>query len=133
MTVSGLLKRLPSPGDTDPAIPEVVSQKLGDAAGQSPRGSTARQRYETNSGIWMSTSQSMTRGSTIPWWNKGVSSSPDEMTYECDAALGSPAVVDCANIEWNQLGPTSVSPPSDTVSLGPGMTQFLHSSKCSVI
>ena len=132
VSLTGPLKRLSSPGNTDPAIPEVVSQKLEDAAGQSPRGSSQWQKFDTTSQVWKLTSQSMQRGSGIPWWSKTISSNPDEMTYECDATLGSPAEADCAQIEWNQLGPWSISPPSDMVSVGPGKVQFLHSSECSL-
>ncbi|MCJ1238670.1 hypothetical protein MMC14_006661 [Varicellaria rhodocarpa] len=130
VSLTGPLKRLSSPGNTDPAIPEVVSQKLEDAAGQSPRGSSQWQKFDTTSQVWKLTSQSMQRGSGIPWWSKTISSNPDEMTYECDATLGSPAEADCAQIEWNQLGPWSISPPSDMVSVGPGKVQFLHSNSC---
>ena len=65
----------------------------------------------------------MTRGGSRPWWSPVVPG-PDEMTYECDASLGSPSEVDCLHIQWDQL-----SPASDTVQVGPGSTTFLHSSK----
>ena len=48
------------------------------------------------------------------------------MSYQCDAGLRSPATVDCAYIEWNQL-----TPASDTLTVGPKAgVRFLHSNTC---
>ena len=81
--------------------------------------------------VWLQSAAGMSRTGQTAWWTEAAS--PDEMTYECDADLGSPLLTECTQIEWNQLGPASVSPPSDTVTVGPGVVQFLHSSQLESI
>lgn len=61
-------------------------------------------------------------GKTTPWWG-AVAASADEMTYECDGNLGAPAPVDCAQVEWSELGADE-----DTFSLAAGAVKFLSSS-----
>ena len=74
--------------------------------------------------MWEIQSIRMTRGgSSVPWYTFDLSAT-DEMTYECDADLGSPLEVDCAQIEWNQLYPTK-----DTVTVTPTSATFFHHSK----
>ena len=74
--------------------------------------------------VWEIQSIRMTRGgSSIPWYTLARSVT-DEMAYECDANLGSPEEVDCAQIEWNQLHPTT-----DTVTVTPTAAKFFHYSK----
>ena len=103
----------PEPGDYDPAIPLAIEGWTANAA---------QQGVDTSS-IWTRQADYMTRGgSSITWWDFPSSAETDEMTYECDSGLGSPSVTDCAQVEWHQLGPTS-----DTLAVGPGSTQFLHS------
>ena len=126
VTISAPLGRYAEPGNTDPAVPLAVADALAAAAIASETLSTSF-AYMAYSMKWTESAVGMIRGSEIPWWAKG--SSPDDMAYECDANLGSPLVTDCIQIEWNQLGPTSASPPSDTVAIGPGFVQFLHSSQ----
>lgn len=67
----------------------------------------------------------MERGGSLTWWDDKAPQAPDEMQYECDAGLGTPSLADCTKIQWQGLGP-----PSDTVTVGPGTTKFLTSSKC---
>jgi hypothetical protein len=62
-------------------------------------------------------------GKTTPWWG-ATAGLADEMTYECDSTLGAPSAVDCAQVEWSQLGPDE-----DTISIGAGVVKFLSSSK----
>ena len=118
---------MPSTGNTDPAIPFVVAMELEKSADQFPVGSSSSAYYLLLASYWNAASVGMTRGGTTTWYQK--SPGPDEMTYECDANLGAPPPVDCTQIEWNQLGPASVSPPSDTITVGPGVVEFLHQSK----
>ena len=47
----------------------------------------------------------------------------DKMSYECDVKLGAPAEVDCAQVEWSELGPDD-----ETVDLGSGLSKVLTSS-----
>ena len=64
----------------------------------------------------------MTKGGSRPWW-QFPKAAADEMTYECDASLGSPSEADCSHIEWSEL-----LPDSDSLHVGPGAVTFLHSS-----
>ena len=52
---------------------------------------------------------------------------PDEMSYDCDANLGAPSAVNCANIDRSQLGA-----PSDTIMIGPGAPKVLALGECNV-
>jgi len=61
-------------------------------------------------------------GQSTPFWG-AVGASEEEMSYECDATLGAPAEVDCAQVEWSELGADD-----DTLSIGPGVTRVLSSS-----
>ena len=63
------------------------------------------------------------RGSGKNWFSQGATLPPDDMAYECDSGLGSPSEVDCAKLEFSELGP-----PSDTISISPDNPTFLHSS-----
>ena len=83
--------------------------------------------YQAAANLWDLCGVGLSRGGTSTWWQilpKPSNPKIDEMAYECDAKLGSPSMSDCSKIEWNQLGA-----PSDTVTVVPGMTQYLHSSK----
>ena len=66
-------------------------------------------------------SQKMTPGGKTPWWQQ-VPDADDEMTYECDAKLGAPAAVDCAKVEYGELGADE-----DTISVGVGVVKLLSS------
>ena len=116
------------PGNTDPAIPLVIGKYMHAAVGGSEGSGQLPKIRSIGGQMWELASTGMIRSSSTTWWlSASQSSTHDEMTYECDTALGSPAVVDCTQVEWNQLGP-----PSDTVRVGPGMVQFLHSSESKV-
>ena len=64
-----------------------------------------------------------------PWWQylSLSPSQPDQMTYACDAHLGSPPEVDCSRLEYSQLGA-----PSDTVAVAPGVSKVLSSNICTL-
>lgn len=62
-------------------------------------------------------------GQSTPFWG-AVRASQEEMSYECDPTLGTPAEVDCALVEWSELGADD-----DTLSVGPGITKVLSSSR----
>lgn len=70
-------------------------------------------------------SQKMTPGGNTPWWRQ-VPDAAEEMNYECDAALGAPAAVDCAKVEYGELGPND-----ETFSVGAGVVKFLSSGSYS--
>ena len=120
----------PGAGDSDPMIPLLIAEYMSGAAGMPMTGSTSRHQYQVAARLWDLCAVNMHRQGPITWWQLGsIPPASDDMIYECDAGLGSPSTVDCAQIEWNQLGPASVSPPSDTITVGPGLTHFLHQSK----
>ncbi|MCJ1237109.1 hypothetical protein MMC14_005093 [Varicellaria rhodocarpa] len=118
-----------SPGDTDPEIPLLISQYMTGRAGLENTGSNTRRLYRIGAQLWSICSAGLSRSGERTWWEEATyqASIPFdvEMAYECDNDLGSPVLNDCSDIQINQLGP-----PSDTVSVGPGNTQFLHSSSC---
>lgn len=60
-------------------------------------------------------------GSHHPWWTPRANT--DDMTYECDARLGSPREIDCSKLEYSQLGA-----PSDTTTISPGAPKVLSTS-----
>lgn len=84
--------------------------------------------YYTHAGrsiYWSNQAAAMSHGGNTPWWSLSVDPASDKMTYECDEDLGRPKETDCTHIEWNLLGP-----PSDSLTVGPGITTFLHQSSC---
>ena len=97
-------------------------------AGLENTGSNTRRLYRIGAQLWSICSAGLSRSGERTWWEEATyqASIPFdvEMAYECDNDLGSPVLNDCSDIQINQLGP-----PSDTVSVGPGNTQFLHSSR----
>ncbi|MCJ1240974.1 hypothetical protein MMC14_008978 [Varicellaria rhodocarpa] len=110
------------PGSTDPSIALALTQVALGASrlGNPYRGISASQ-------VWAAQAAKMSRDSAqqTQTWYETSSSLTDQMNYECDAGLGSPSVVDCTQIEWNQL-----NPPSDTLAIDPGVTRFFHSNTC---
>ena len=119
--------RLAGPGDTDPAIPIAMAEALSNAALSALLGGTLQQIYVSESLAWIQIAVGMSRAGQTPWWGEPLSL--DQMIYECDKDLGSPSVMDCTQIEWNQLGPQHIRPLLDTITVEPGAVQFFHSSK----
>ena len=70
-------------------------------------------------------SQKMRPGGNTPWWQQ-VPDAAEEMTYECDARLGAPQPVDCAKVEYGELGLND-----DTFSVTAGLAKVLSSGQCS--
>ena len=70
-------------------------------------------------------SQKMRPGGNTPWWQQ-VPDAAEEMSYECDANLGAPAAVDCAKVEYGELGLDD-----DTFSVTGGIAKILSSGQCS--
>ena len=87
--------------------------------------SDAKAFYTYDASIWRLAAEDVKRAGTDTWWQE-TSKVLGTTTYECDAGLGRPLANDCTYIEWNKLGPASVSPPSNTVSVGPGVVVFLQ-------
>lgn len=113
--------REPQPGNFDPSIAVFVAEHL---ASQS-RGANNADRARLNAAAHdfaLRTQKMYAGGKTTPWWG-ATAESADDMTYECDANLGAPSAVDCAQVEWSQLGPDE-----ETIPIGAGVVKFLSSS-----
>ncbi|MCJ1228496.1 hypothetical protein MMC12_005157 [Toensbergia leucococca] len=117
----------PSPGDTDSSVALLIADSMHAKERKESQGSELFKHYGFLTGVFVHQAVSMLSGSLRSWWSMDASSSavPDEMTYECDPKLGSPATVDCAHIEWSELGN-----PSDTFEVRPGDVKFLSSNTC---
>ena len=114
------------PGDHDPSVPQAISNyNVYLNRNSNIHNSPEAIQSEDNIQMWSDVAARMGRGETVTWWQTASPSVKDEMNYECDNSLGSPAEVDCTQIEWNQLTPTS-----DTLTVGPGDVTFLHSNTC---
>ena len=119
-----------NPGLFDPEVALALWGASNIAAALSPKDSPEEKIASSRADHWLVRANRMTRGTSIVSWclqdNKIPPSDVDEMTYECDANLGNPAVADCAQIEWSQLGH-----PSDSLTVGPEAT-FLHFNTCTL-
>ncbi|MCJ1231553.1 hypothetical protein MMC12_008230 [Toensbergia leucococca] len=64
-----------------------------------------------------------------PWYGNSYPTNVpiDPVSYECDAKLGNPTQVDCSQLQYSQF-----HNQSDTVSLEPGIVNFLHADTCSI-
>ena len=133
ITVTGPQGRLSSPGDRSPVLPFNLSsdlmnqaQRLGNTDRTAARDSVRRAMAYREIGLQM-----LIGGPRPPWWSADLQtpahalSDPNEMSYECDANLGTPALDDCSRIEWEALGPDS-----DTIQVGPKAVTFLHRNTC---
>ena len=67
----------------------------------------------------------MRTGVNFPWWSSRADpQDEDKMTYKCDPNLGHPKEVDCAHIEWEELGADT-----EVLELVPGIVKTLASSR----
>ena len=129
LTVSGPEGKLTQPGDADPAIPAYLADLFDAQADRSPIDDVKRWKDT----LWAQYFRSASLGTQHSWLLPDSSQinmvvAANEMSYECDTSLGAPLVNDCSGIEWgNELGPDS-----DTISVGPAKTTFLHRNSCYV-
>ena len=128
ITVSIMARNLDfHPGTYDPEIALALWGASNLAATFLPENSQDHRVLLARADLWRSNAHRMTRGpSERPWFMFSSSSDVDEMIYECDSNLGNPAMSDCAQIEWSQLGH-----PSDSLTIGPEAT-FLHFNTCTL-
>ena len=129
VTTSDSPKSGMAPGNTDPSIADAIGNYMNAATNSDSKGagqaSQLRKIRSIGGQMWELAAAGMIRSGSTTWWlSASRSLADDEMTYECDTSLGSPAVADCSQVEWSQLGP-----PSDTVTVGPNNVQFMHSSE----
>lgn len=126
VTVSGPDGRQYKPGDTDPDIPTLLANKFADLG--EPFDQVGDYQNPLFQHYWGAIckldekASEMKKGGSERWWDP-VKEQPDEMAYECDPKLGSPAAVDCVQIQWQGLGP-----PSDTIQVAPGVNKLFSTS-----
>ena len=120
---------LRSPGDYSAAVPQRLFGSLRSLA-DTTQNSDAKAYYQSLANqLWRrAIEMGHQKDPYFTWWqpepsSRVVSQSPNEMTYECDAKLGSPALVDCSQLEWQGLGF-----PSDTVTVSPSTPKSYLSS-----
>ncbi|KAL9118562.1 MAG: hypothetical protein Q9187_004893 [Circinaria calcarea] len=114
----------PSPGGYDSQIPIKLGQHLRDKLVNSKGKSSTAPSYEE---FFMRAAimEQEGGGGQEPWWTSRQHT--DDMTYECDAHLGSPRVVDCGKLEFSQLGASS-----DTVRISAGAPKVLATGGCHI-
>lgn len=112
-----------SPGNYDPSIAVVVREHLWDARSRAPINSVAQQRHQSEAQLMHLQVMAMQRGGgNVPWWRQYPLAS-DEMTYECDAGLGSPKAMDCSQLQHQ------ISARTDNVQIAAGEVNFLSTGK----
>ena len=131
VTVSGPLNEVNEyrPGEQDPAVPEALSDALRGVASSMRPGNPYATRYLDGSILFMAEAYALDRSSGGSWWKdmEGAPVRRIHMVYECDAKLGTPASADCSQLEYSQLGP-----PSDVITVGPGLDKVLSLKTCHV-
>ena len=111
----------PEAGNYDPSVAVLVADFLKNRQ----RGTSQDVWRKLNNAIndFTKRTQNMyAGGKTTPWWG-ATAGMVDKMSYECDAKLGAPAEVDCAQLEWSHLGLDE-----ENVDLGSTLTKVLSSS-----
>ena len=117
------------PGDYDPAVPIAIADSLRRIGNGIRKGNPYAIRYFKDAACLEMHAKEMDRSSLEEtWWKDLGTVLTDLMTYECDAKLGSPTAIDCSQLEYSSL----IGAPSDSVTIGPGMDQFLSLGTCSV-
>ena len=126
VSITGSSKGIMKPGDTDPVVAYVLKDQVEFFLNVHSDDAASRAHFSATLQRLVIRSWQMKRGGSLDWWDPRDTPSND-MTYTCDADLGSPALVDCAQIQWQDLGS-----PSDTITVGPDVTKFLSQSEnCS--
>ena len=124
VTMSGPSSKDTQPGNFDPVVATIIQYTHAEISANAPGSSSRAITFGVGAEVWSEKAESMERGGTTPWWNS-IPMSSAETVYECDAALGRPSVVDCEQLEWSQLGSAS-----DTLSIRPEQTTFVHFNTC---
>lgn len=121
LTVSVSNRKEPSPGNFDPSFATLVAGNIASSMKYAKLGDRAKLNSQIHD-FSLRAMNMYSGGSTNTYWTN-VAQSASEMTYECDANLGTPAAVDCAQVEWSEL-----RPDEETISLVAGRVKFLSSS-----
>ncbi|MCJ1240916.1 hypothetical protein MMC14_008920 [Varicellaria rhodocarpa] len=126
VTIENIFMPIParSPGDIDPEVGVHLIMNLVNNLVNLQNGERRQAIIYRASSLSRRTGE-MRRGETQTWWEQVITPTPPvEMTYECDASLGSPTLIDCAQLRWQGRGN-----PSDAVQIGPGRPKSFLSSK----
>ena len=110
-------KQFLDPGYNDPVVAEALSDGV-------------REKGNADRADSLSvTSLQMSRNQEVNWWDGFNQENPEQKTdmlYTCDSKLGAPSSVDCSQLVYSGLGP-----PSDTLTVGPGLDKFLSYKSCN--
>ena len=123
VTVSGPSNKHYAPGNFDPFIPITIGGYLYSKGNALPDGSSLRNLYTVGSNYWFSVAESMDRRGPTTWWETKATEEKSEMTYKCDAGLGSPSYPDCSRLVYEL-------PALDSVTLTAGNTTFFNRDNC---
>ena len=131
VTISGPSDKLHSPGDYNPIVPRALrdeNERAYHAESKERLLDPHMIAYLDRANFWESQGEAMsTTGDTsTPWWRPQPRNS-NQMSYLCDDGLGNPSFFDCLQVQLNQL-----NHPGDSLTVGPGLVQFLHSNNCFV-
>ena len=124
MTIHTKGRDPPQAGNFDPSVAVLVAEYLK----LKQRGTSRKLWTRLNNAInkfTIRTQNMHAGGRTTPWWG-ATAGMVEKMSYECDDDLMAPAEVDCAQVEWSELGPDD-----ETVAIGPALSKVLSSSMCS--
>ncbi|CAF9904569.1 MAG: hypothetical protein HETSPECPRED_004722 [Heterodermia speciosa] len=116
----------PQAGNYDPSVAVLVAEYLK----LKQRGTSRKVWTRLNNAInkfTMRTQNMHAGGRTAPWWG-ATAGMVEKMSYECDDKLMAPAEVDCAQVEWSELGPDD-----ETVALGPTLSKVLGYNTCQLV
>ena len=119
VSIKGRLFGDPQPGNTHPSLAIFIAEYLSGV--MKGADNAVKKKLGAIVHRMVVVTQKMTPGGKTPWWQQ-VPDSADEMTYECDQELGAPKAVDCAKVEYGELGADD-----DTISVGAGVVKFLSS------
>ncbi|CAF9915293.1 MAG: hypothetical protein HETSPECPRED_002352 [Heterodermia speciosa] len=133
VTVGGFADYVFIPGQADP----VTGGKIFSALHEKLLNTRNAQLFRHLSGmaarighVWGQMSR--TRDSTSSWWDKtrsnGATEAAETTTYSCDSALGSPKLVDCAQLQYTAFPKGGEA----SLQISPEEPTFLHSASCSI-
>ena len=124
MTIHTKGRDPPQAGNFDPSVAVLVAEYLKLKQRGTSRSVWTRLNNAINK-FTIRTQNMHAGGRTTPWWG-ATAGMVEKMSYECDDNLVAPAEVDCAQVEWSELGPDD-----EAVALGPALSKVLSFSMFS--
>ncbi|MCJ1227305.1 hypothetical protein MMC12_003960 [Toensbergia leucococca] len=125
VTITGPDFLVKSPGDTDPEIAVLLTDRLSGYTGHFKVGSKLYTLYSSRWSNFIGKAASTKRGGDSTIWDPYEPPAADKMTYECDANLGSPAAVDCLQLQYQHPGS-----PTDTVTIPSNRVRLFSYKSC---